>query len=184
VNVSIDLLPQARRDRLSRLPLLIGTTGLFLLIATLLISLYITGKNSVEELDQQITTKTQTRDTLLTEISARRNGVTEYNFVDKYELISSFLNGVYKNPISLKKDLDLLLPEGGSVSNYTFDHTGTLSMTIQFSTKEEAATYLENLLIADFVTEAKVTSITLNAEKNVYEANYEAQVVTLEGEQK
>jgi hypothetical protein len=184
VNVSIDLLPQARRDRLNRLPLLIGTTGLILVIATLLISLYITGKNSVGELDQQITTKTQTRDSLLAEISTRRNGVTEYNFVDKYELISSFLNGVYKNPISLKKDLYEFLPEGGAVSNYTFDNTGTLSMTIQFSTKDEAATYLEKLLLADFVTEAKVTSISLNVEKNVYEANYEAQVVTLEGEQK
>jgi hypothetical protein len=183
VNISIDLLPQERRNRLNRLPLLLGVTGLFCVISALLIILFITGKSSVHELDEKIATNTQVRDTMLAEITTRRTGVTEYNFVDKYKTIHGFLNGIYKNPITIKEDLYKLLPEGGSVSNYTFENTGVLSMTILFSTKDSAATYLQQLLQADYVTEAKVTSISLNTEKNLYEAYFEASVVTLAGDQ-
>ncbi len=183
MNFSIDLLPQERRNRLNRLPYLLGAAGLFLVISALLIILYITVKSSIHELDEKIAKSTEARDTVLAEITARRTGVTEYNFVDKYNKIHGFLIGIYKNPITIKEDLYQLLPEGGSVSNYTFENTGVLSMTILFQTKEAAATYLQQLLEADYVTEAKVTSISLNTETNLYEAYFEATVVTLEGEQ-
>lgn len=182
MNFSIDLLPQERRNRLNRLPYLLGTAALFLVISALLIILFITGKSSIHELDEKIATSTEARDTVLAEITARRSGVTEYNFVDKYNKIHGFLNAIYKNPINIKEDLYKLLPEGGSVSNYTFEHTGALTMTVLFPTKDSAATYLQQLLQADFVTEAKVTSINLNTENNLYEAYFEATVVTLEGE--
>lgn len=183
MNISIDLLPQGRRERLNRLPFLLGVAGLFFVISALLVILYFTGRSSIHKLDEQIATKTEARDSMLAEITSRRNGVTEYNFVDKYKTIYTFLNGIYKNPITLKEELYKLLPEGGSVSNYTFENTGALTMTVLFPSKDAAATYLQRLLQADFVTEAKVTSISLNTEKNMYEANFEATVVTLEGEQ-
>jgi len=183
VNFSIDLLPQERRNRLNRLPYLLGAAGLFLVISALLIILFIMVKSSVHELDEKIAKSTEARDTVLAEITARRTGVTEYNFVDKYNKIHGFLSGIYKNPITIKENLYKLLPEGGSFSNYTFENTGSLSMTVLFQTKEAAATYLQQLLEADFVTEAKVTSISLNTDTNLYEAYFEATVVTLEGEQ-
>lgn len=183
MNFSIDLLPQERRNRLNRLPYLLGAAGLFLVISALLIILFIMVKSSVHELDGKIAKSTEARDTVLAEITARRTGVTEYNFVDKYNKIYGFLNGIYKNPITVKEDLYKLLPEGGSVSNYTFENTGALTMTVMFPTKDAAATYLQQLLEVDFVTEAKVTSISLNTETNLYEAYFEATVVTLEGEQ-
>ncbi|MEK3992554.1 hypothetical protein [Robertmurraya sp. FSL R5-0851] len=183
MNFSIDLLPQERRNRLNRLPYLLGAAGLFLVISALLIILFIMVKSSVHELDEKVAKSTEARDTVLAEITARRTGVTEYNFVDKYNKIHGFLNGIYKNPITIKEDLYQFLPEGGSVSNYTFENTGALTMTVMFPTKDAAATYLQQLLEADFVTEAKVTSISLNTETNLYEAFFEATVVTLEGEQ-
>lgn len=182
MNFSIDLLPQERRNRLNRLPYLLGAAGLFLVISALLLILFITGKSSIHKLDEEIATSTEARDTVLAEITARRTGVTEYNFVDKYNKIHGFLNAIYENPITIKEDLYNLLPEGGSVSHYTFENTGALSMTVLFQTKDAAATYLQQLLEADFVTEAKVTSISLNTETNLYEAYFEATVVTLEGE--
>jgi len=183
VNINIDLLPQERRNTLNRRPFLLGAAGVFFILSALLIVLYITERSSVHELDKKIATETKANDKMLAEISSRRTGVTDYNFVDKYQKIHGFLNGIYKNPIIIKEDLYKLLPEGGSVSSYTFENTGTLSMTILFPSKDAVATYLQQLLQADFVTEAKVTSISLNTEKNVYEANFEATVVTLEGDQ-
>ncbi|MFC0473850.1 hypothetical protein ACFFHF_00635 [Robertmurraya beringensis] len=183
MNFSIDLLPQERRNRLNRLPYLLGAAGLFLVISALLIILFIMVKSSVHELDEKVAKSTEARDTVLAEITARRTGVTVYNFVYKYNKIHGFLSGIYKNPITIKENLYKLLPEGGSVSNYTFENTGSLSMTVLFQTKEAAATYLQQLLEVDFVTEAKVTSISLNTETNLYEAYFEATVVTLEGEQ-
>lgn len=183
MNISIDLLPQERRNRLNRLPFLLGAAGMFFVISALLIIVFSMGKSSIHELDEKIATNTLTRDTMLAEITSRRTGVTEYNFVDKYNKIHGFLNGIYRNPITIKEDLYKLLPEGGSVSNYNFENTGVLSMTILFSSKDSAATYLHRLLEADDVTEAKVTSISLNTEKNLYEAYFEATVVTIEGDQ-
>ncbi|MFD4058788.1 hypothetical protein, partial [Streptomyces californicus] len=76
MNFSIDLLPQERRNRLNRLPYLLGAAGLFLVISALLIILYITVKSSVHELDEKIAKSTEARDTVLAEITARRTGVT------------------------------------------------------------------------------------------------------------
>lgn len=184
MNISIDLLPQERRNRLNRFPFLLGATGLFFVLSALLIILFITGKNSVQELDEEIALNTEVRDTMLAEITSRRTGVTIYNFVDKYKTIHGFLSGIYINPITIKEDLYQLIPEGGSVSHYTFENTGALSMTVLFPSKDSAANYLQQLLQATYVTDAKVTSIHLNTERNLYEAYFEVTVVTLEGDQK
>jgi type IV pilus assembly protein PilN len=91
--------------------------------------------------------------------------------------------------VLLLRKMTKLLPERGFVMSFSYAEDGTVSVTVQFDTSEEAAYYLKSLSDADFVTEVQLKSLTtmedksgeenVEEEKNVlprYLAQYELHV--------
>ncbi|MBA2871617.1 type IV pilus assembly protein PilN [Anoxybacillus calidus] len=91
--------------------------------------------------------------------------------------------------VLLLRKMTKLLPERGFVMSFSYAEDGTVSVTVQFDTSEEAAYFLKSLSDADFVTEVQLKSLTtmedksgeenVEEEKNVlprYLAQYELHV--------
>lgn len=184
MNISIDLLPQQRKNSVTRYPMLVGAAAVLLAVTTFAVSFYFIQRSQVASLESEIAQETTTRDQYMSEIQTRRTGITEYNVVDQYKTLHTFLTTTYRNSVVLKENLYKLLPPGSSVTSYTYEVTGSVTMTVLFATKEDAASYLRALLEADGVNEAIVTSLALNEEKGQFEGLFELQVDTLEGEDK
>ncbi|MDC3416973.1 hypothetical protein [Aquibacillus salsiterrae] len=179
MNVSIDLLPQSRRITVSRLPLFIVLAVAVFTMAGLSVVYYLDAKNNVAELGDTIVTQTELRDNLLAEYQTKTSGVTEYNFVDEYKYVNSLLNQTYIGTIELKNSVFQLFPKGVDVQSYNYQNTGALTMTVDFPSKQDAATYLNRLLFADFTTEAQVTAISTNEQGENYLTNVQMNVKTV-----
>jgi type IV pilus assembly protein PilN len=91
--------------------------------------------------------------------------------------------------VLLLRKMTKLLPERGFIMSFSYAEDGTVNVTVQFDTSEEAAYYLKLLSDTDFVTDVQLKSLTtmeeksseesVEAEKNVlprYLAQYELHV--------
>ncbi len=68
--------------------------------------------------------------------------------------------------VLLLRNMTKLLPERGFIMNFSYAEDGTVNVTVQFDTSEEAAYYLKLLSDADFVTDVQLKSITTTGEQS------------------
>ncbi|QPA30235.1 PilN domain-containing protein [Thermaerobacillus caldiproteolyticus] len=75
--------------------------------------------------------------------------------------------------VLLLRSMTKLLPERGFIMNFSYAENGTVSVTVQFDTSEEAAYYLKRLSDADFVADVQLKSLTTAEEKSDEEKDEE-----------
>lgn len=75
--------------------------------------------------------------------------------------------------VLLLRSMTKLLPERGFIMNFSYAENGTISVTVQFDTSEEAAYYLKRLSDADFVADVQLKSLTTAEEKSDEEKDEE-----------
>ncbi|WP_133058630.1 hypothetical protein [Halalkalibacter urbisdiaboli] len=184
MNFTIDLLPKVERVKKTKVPV-IPVVGFFVTIAAtiVLIYSYIEMTKSVEALEASIATQTSARDHLQQQFQQQMTGVTEYNFVTKYQMLEKALNTTYEETIILKNRFYDLLPEEAVIENFSIDNAGDLTMIVTFQSKGQAAIYLHSLLQADFVEAAEVQTIDTSQEEELfYTSLYQLKLKTIAGE--
>ena len=73
------------------------------------------------------------------------------------------------------------MPEKAEITAYTYQNSGELTMTVNFFSKGDSATYLDRLLNTPFVHEAQLIGITMDEETFRYDSTYELKLNTLVG---
>jgi type IV pilus assembly protein PilN len=63
--------------------------------------------------------------------------------------------------VRILRELIKLLPERGFIMNFSYQEKETIQLTVQFDTNREAAAYVKALSEAPFVTDVKLTSLTI-----------------------
>ncbi|WP_216828810.1 PilN domain-containing protein [Alkalihalobacterium elongatum] len=183
MNISIDLLPQRVIKKEKGLPI-IPVVGAFTVIAaaSFLTYTYFETKNSVQSLEQQVVAQTAELHQLEQDFITKTTGITEYNYVDYYTSMNTFLGGIYKDTVDLKEQMYMLLPDKAEVTNYSFINNGDLSMQVTFQSKGDAAVYLNRLINSNLVSNAQVESISTSDDDFLYQSQYTLKLNTLVGE--
>ncbi|MCM3568389.1 hypothetical protein [Neobacillus mesonae] len=186
MEVSINLLPQSNNRQEKRPVYLIPIIGItaVLAAASFLTYSYFDSKNSIKTLSETINAKTTIRDQLLNDYKTKTNGVSEFNFIDKYQQLDKFLQSIYVNSSDLQDSLKRLLPVQADVVSYSYSNEGDLTVTVNFYSKGDSAVYLHRLLQANFVQKAEMVSITANDKDLTYNAVYQMKLNTLAGGEK
>jgi type IV pilus assembly protein PilN len=81
--------------------------------------------------------------------------------------------------VPLLRNMTKLLPERGFIMNFSYTEDGTVTVSVQFDTSEQAAYYLKRLSDAKFIADVQLKSLSAvnTAEKSDEQETAEAQVV-------
>lgn len=186
LKISINLLPQSHleKEKSSRF-LIIPITGLVVITtaASFLTYAYFDLSTKVDLLNTDIIEKTTLRADLQQTVASKTNGITDYNFSEKYVSVDELMKSTYKDTVQLKSTVYQFLPQDASINSYSYTNNGNLNVTVTFASKGDAAIYLHRLLQADFVESAVVNTITSATEEIIYTSQFDIKLKTLVGEQ-
>lgn len=163
--VEINLLPQKEQKKLGFIVGLIILVVLFLLASIIYYVQIQSTKTSVESVSNQITA-TQKMEAQLQKqqgTSASGNSVTQ---------LKTAIDWADKNRIEtipVMRHLTALLPERGFIQTFTYNESGTVTISVQFDTTSEAAGYLNSLDHSSWIDNASLTS--LNTSDNSSNSN-------------
>lgn len=159
--VEINLLPQKEP----------GKRALFILIAGLLFIMMLVGvyyfwqihsiKSQVESVDKQIA--------IMKRVEEQKNNqsitVDSANSVTQLKTAVEWANSYPIQTVPVMRQLTSLLPERGFIQNFTYNESGTVSLTVQFDTQTDAAYFLDHLNESKWMKEATMTSLNANREE-------------------
>ena len=163
--VEINLLPQKEQKKLGFIVGLIILVALFLLASIIYYVQIQSTKTSVESVTNQITATQKLEAQLQKQqgTSASANSVTQ---------LKTAIDWADKNRIEtipVMSHLTALLPERGFIQTFTYNESGTVTISVQFDTTAEAAGYLNSLNHSSWIDNASLTS--LNTSDNSSNSN-------------
>jgi hypothetical protein len=163
--VEINLLPQKEQKKLGIIVGLIILVALFLLASIIYYVQIQSTKTSVESVTNQITATQKLEAQLQKQqgTSASANSVTQ---------LKTAIDWADKNRIEtipVMSHLTALLPERGFIQTFTYNESGTVTISVQFDTTAEAAGYLNSLNNSSWIDNASLTS--LNTSDNSSNSN-------------
>lgn len=163
--VEINLLPQKEQKKLGFIIGLIILVVLFLLASIIYYVQIQSTKTSVESVTNQITATQKLEAQLQKQqgTSASANSVTQ---------LKTAIDWADKNRIEtipVMSHLTALLPERGFIQTFTYNESGTVTISVQFDTTAEAAGYLNSLNNSSWIDNASLTS--LNTSDNSSNSN-------------
>jgi uncharacterized membrane protein len=163
--VEINLLPQKEQKKLGFIVGLIILVVLFLLASIIYYVQIQSTKTSIESVTNQITTTQKLEAQLQKQqgTSASANSVTQ---------LKTAIDWADKNRIEtipVMSHLTALLPERGFIQTFTYNESGTVTISVQFDTTAEAAGYLNSLNHSSWIDNASLTS--LNTSDNSSNSN-------------
>ncbi|QQZ10711.1 PilN domain-containing protein [Heyndrickxia vini] len=91
--------------------------------------------------------------------------LTSFESNDAYKQLKTSVDWAETVPVdtvTLLKQLVSYLPERGFFQTFSYNEDGSVNMTIQFDTSNDAAYYLSRLTSAKWVENAEITEITTN----------------------
>jgi type IV pilus assembly protein PilN len=155
VLVEINLLPQKQQKRSISLRII-----LFIALAMLLIFLLTFWQvqkfnNEISKLEANIAHFEQS----ITSIQQEVNVESTNSYVELSNAVEWSLTYPIKS-VAVLKHLTSLLPERGFLLTYSYTEAGTLSLTVQFDTKKEAAYYLSWLSDSAWIEEVKLSQLS------------------------
>ncbi|MDT8859514.1 hypothetical protein N0O92_04655 [Alkalihalobacillus sp. MEB130] len=182
MKINIDLLPQKteRKDSTVLIIPVAGAVMIFLLAIYVTVS-FIHLSSSVAKLGANVEEQTAYLDELNVELLEKQTGTTAYNFVDHYTQLEHVLHSIYQDATVIRKELFSFLPTETEVNEYDYDHAGNVTMVVTFSSKEDAAIYLNRLLHVDMVMDAKIETISL-VEQNGFRSLLHVELNSLVGD--
>jgi type IV pilus assembly protein PilN len=153
--VEINLLPQKQR-RSSTIIKLFLLLSIIMLISALLNAWQVQRyKSTINSLENNIANSEQ----LILDLQQNMDTVSTNSFVELSNAVEWSTNHPIKS-VPVLQHLTSLLPERGFLLNYAYSDTGTISLTVQFDTKKEAAFYLKWLNDSSWVKEVKLSNLT------------------------
>jgi type IV pilus assembly protein PilN len=124
---------------------------LFSLLTFLQVQRY---NNQINQLQNNITSYEQS----IASIQQDVNAASTNSYVELSNAVEWAANSPIKS-VAVLKHLTSLLPERGFLLTYSYTETGTLSLSIQFDTKKEAAYYLKWLNDSEWIANVRLSSL-------------------------
>lgn len=155
--VEINLLPQKQRKSSTSLRIVLLMVLLMLLLAALAFWQIQRNNNEINQLQNEIANYEQT----IASIQQDVNPASTSSYVELSNAVDWAANSPIKS-VAVLKHLSSLLPERGFLLTYSYTETGTLSLSVQFDTKKEAAYYLKWLNDSEWINEVKLSSLASN----------------------
>jgi type IV pilus assembly protein PilN len=156
--VEINLLPQKKQRKSSTIIKIVILLALISMIFSLLTFWQVQRyNNKINGLQANITEFQQTIEALQQDVSAESTS--------SYVELSNAVEWSSSYPIksvAVLKHLTSLLPERGFLLNYSYLDTGTISLSVQFDTKKEAAYYLKWLNDSEWIETVNLSQLSSN----------------------
>jgi type IV pilus assembly protein PilN len=153
--VEINLLPQKQR-RSSTIIRLFLLLSIIMLISTLLTAWQVQRyKSTINSLENNIANSEQ----LIVDLQQNMDTSSTNSYVELSNAVEWSTNQPIKS-VPVLQHLTSLLPERGFLLNYAYSESGTISLTVQFDTKKEAAFYLKWLNDSAWIKEVKLSNLT------------------------
>jgi type IV pilus assembly protein PilN len=156
--VEINLLPQKKQRKSSTIIKIVIILALISMLFSLLtfwkVQRY---NNKINGLQANITDFQQIIEALQQDVSAESTS--------SYVELSNAVEWSSSYPIksvAVLKHLTSLLPERGFLLNYSYLDTGTISLSVQFDTKKEAAYYLKWLNDSEWIETVNLSQLSSN----------------------
>lgn len=129
---------------------------------------YLQFESVIESLEEKIQAQHELKNSTIDQMNKLEREVTEHNFLGYYSKLHSFLNYVYINPYEILVEIENQLPHEASIDFLSSELDGQVQLEGTFKSQGEIATFLEKLLIAEYLIDAQVTNIRLDEGKNSY----------------
>jgi type IV pilus assembly protein PilN len=152
--VEINLLPQKQRKSSTTLRIVLLIALLMILFSLLTFLQVQRYNNQINQLQNNITSYEQS----IASIQQDVNSASTNSYVELSNAVEWAANSPIKS-VAVLKHLTSLLPERGFLLTYSYTETGTLSLSIQFDTKKEAAYYLKWLNDSDWIENVRLSSL-------------------------
>jgi type IV pilus assembly protein PilN len=153
--VEINLLPQKQR-RSSTIIRLVLLLSIIMLISALLTAWQVQRyKSTINSLQNNIANSEQ----MILDLQQNMDTDSTNSYVELSNAVEWSTNHPIKS-VPVLQHLTSLLPERGFLLNYAYSESGTISLTVQFDTKKEAAFYLKWLNDSAWIKEVKLSNLT------------------------
>jgi type IV pilus assembly protein PilN len=153
--VEINLLPQKQRKRSTTIRIVL-LLGVLLLVCTLLFMWQVKRfEKEISGLEANIASSQESINALQENV----NAASTNSYVELSNAVEWSENHPIKS-VDVLRHLTSLLPERGFILNYAYTETGTITLTVQFDTKKEAAFYLKWLNDSEWIKEVKLSNLS------------------------
>lgn len=153
--VEINLLPQKEAKNKSLLLLAIIASVILLIGGFFVYWLNRSYENKLASLENEIATTEQL-------VAAEQQKVYNYEASSSLSELENTVQWAYDYPLKtvpVLEKMTSLLPERGFIQSFTYEEIGTVQFSVQFETSREAAFYLNSLLEANWVKDAKLNNL-------------------------
>jgi hypothetical protein len=162
--LNINLLPPPKKKGYDII-LIIGFIFIFLTLGSYIgFNHYLQFETKIESLEEEIQAQHELKISTIDQMTRLEQEVSEHNFLGFYSKLHSFLNYVYINPYEILVEIENQLPPEASIDYLSFELDGQVQLEGTFKSQGEIATFLEKLLIAEYLIDAQVTNIRLDEE--------------------
>jgi type IV pilus assembly protein PilN len=145
--VEINLLPQKKQRKSSTVIKIVILLALVMMLASLMTFWQVQRYNSkINGIQTNISEIQQSIDSLQQNVSSESTN----SYLELSNAVEWSLSYPIKS-VAVLKHLTSLLPERGFLLNYSYSETGTISLSVQFDTKKEAAYYLKSLNDSEWI---------------------------------
>ncbi|TKC15619.1 fimbrial protein [Robertmurraya kyonggiensis] len=153
--VEINLLPQKEAKNKSLLLLAIVASAILLIGGLFVYLLNRSYENNLASLEEQIATTEQ----LVATEQQKINNYEASSSLSELENTVQWASDYPLKTVPVLEKMTSLLPERGFIQSFTYEEIGTVKFSVQFETSREAAFYLNSLLEAKWVMEAKLNNL-------------------------
>jgi type IV pilus assembly protein PilN len=154
--IDINLLPQKETKRTAFTYSLVGTAGLFILLALFMMLSWQNTIADTKKTDEKIEKTKQLIEAQQTKVlgAEAANSIGELN-----KAVQDMVDYPVKT-VPLLNELISLLPERGFIQEFEYSDKTIINLTVQFDSSREAAFYLSRLKTVEWIKEAEILEIT------------------------
>ena len=160
--VEINLLPKKEPKNYALLAIALAALVLFLVAGIYILWQGMSLQNQLNVIETQISTTKK-----MTEIEQAKlgNNQSENSIAELASAVEWAKDEPLKS-VPIINHVTALLPERGFIQTISYTETGTVTLTVQFDTNRDAAYYLKTLLDSEWISEAKLASLTTDEKTN------------------
>jgi type IV pilus assembly protein PilN len=173
--VEINLLPKKEPKNVVFLFITVIITAIVVIAAAVFYVIIDRAETQIDSLEKELK-QTQALQAIEQQKLADMQSVKEIEELDK---TVQWAKDYPLKMVPLLRNMTKLLPERGFIMNFSYAEDGTVTVSVQFDTSEQAAYYLKRLSDAKFIADVQLKSLTaVNAnEKSDEQGTTEEQVV-------
>ncbi|MEL3974390.1 hypothetical protein AAEO50_19045 [Rossellomorea oryzaecorticis] len=154
--IDINLLPQKESKRTAFTYSMVGTAGLFILLALFMMLSWQSTIADTEKTDEKIKMTKKLIEVQQTKVL----GAEAANSIGELDKAVRDMVDYPVKTVPLLNELISLLPERGFIQEFEYSDRTIINLSIQFDSSREAAFYLSRLKTVEWIKEAEVLEIT------------------------